>query len=188
MTNAAHLPWAAGVVYFAAMISAFACALACINASSRMLYSMGRYQFLHGSMGLVHKTHKTPYAAVFASSAIVLVLILALLPQGFLNGFGLTGTIATYGFVVVYLGVALCAPFDMKRGGVLKPQHVICSIIGAALMAFVIYSSVVPYPAAPFNWLPPAFAIYMIVGLVWFAVLKAKSPQILASIAMDMEG
>ena len=105
MTNAAHLPWAAAIVYFAAMISAFACALACLNAGSRMLYSMGRYQFLHGSMGLVHKTHKTPYVAIFTSAGITLVLLLALMPQGFLNGFGLTGTIATYGFVVVYLGV-----------------------------------------------------------------------------------
>jgi amino acid transporter len=188
MTNAAHLPWAAGVVYFAAMISAFACALACINASSRMLYSMGRYQFLHGSMGVVHKVHKTPYAAVLASSAIVLVVILALLPQGFLNGFGLSGTIATYGFVVVYLGVAVTAPMDMYRAGLMKAPHVICGVIGAVLMGFVIYSSVVPYPAAPYNWLPPVFAIYMAVGLVWFLALKRKSPQVLVSIANDMEG
>ena len=188
MTNKAGLPWAAGVVYFAAMISAFACALACINASSRMLYSMGRYQFLHGSMGLVHKVHQTPYMAVLASALITLVLVLLLLPQGFLNGFGLTGTIATYGFVVVYFGVCITAPVDMYRGGLLKPQHVISGAIGALLMAFVIYSSVMPYPAYPFNYLPPAFAIFMVIGAIWFAILRARSPQILASIARDMEG
>jgi len=188
MTNAAHLPWAAAIVYFAAMISAFACALACINAGSRMLYSMGRYQFLHGSMGLVHKIHKTPYMAIFMSAAIVLVLLLALMPQGFLNGFGLTGTIATYGFVVVYLGVCIVAPIDMYKGGEMKPQHVIAGIIGALLMGFVIYSSVFPYPAYPFNYLPPAFALYLVIGFIWFAILKSKSPQVLASIANDMEG
>ncbi len=188
MTNKAGLPWAAGVVYFAAMISAFACALACINASSRMLYSMGRYQFLHGSMGLVHKVHQTPHVAVLASAAITLVLVLLLLPQGFLNGFGLTGTIATYGFVVVYLGVCLTAPMDMHKAGLLKAQHVVCGAIGAFLMAFVIYSSVVPYPAYPFNYLPPAFAIFMVIGAIWFAVLRVRSPQILASIAQVMEG
>ncbi len=188
MTNAAHLPWAAGVVYAAAMISAFAAALACINAGSRMIYSMGRFQFLHSSMGIVHKVHKTPYAAVLASAAIVLVLFLALLPQGFLNGFGLGGTIATYGFVLVYLGVALAAPADMYKAGLLKAPHVICGIFGALLMVFVIYSSVVPYPAAPYNWLPPVFAVYMGIGLVWFLVLKSKSPQVLAAIATDMEG
>jgi amino acid transporter len=170
------------------MISAFACALACINASSRMLYSMGRYQFLHGSMGLVHKTHKTPHVAVLASAAITLVLVLALLPEGFLNAFGLTGTIATYGFVVVYFGISFTAPFDMYRGGVLKASHVIVGGLGVLLMGFVIYASVVPYPAAPFNALPPVFIGYMVIGAIWFAILKAKSPQVLASIANDMEG
>ena len=188
MTDKAGLPWAAGVVYFAAMISAFACALACINASSRMLYSMGRFQFLHGSMGLVHKTHKTPHMAVLASGVITLVLVLCLLPEGFLNAFGLTGTIATYGFVVVYFGVCVTAPVDAYRGGAGKPSQIVCGVLGGLLMAFVIYSSVVPYPAAPFNALPPAFAIWMVIGFVWFSILKAKSPTVLASIANDMEG
>ena len=188
MAAAAKLPWAGGVVYFAAMISAFACALACINASSRMLYSMGCFQFLHSSMGLVHKTHKTPFMAVLASAAITLILVLALLPEGFLNAFGLTGTIATYGFVVVYFGISLTAPVDLYRTGELKAPAVIVSAIGAFLMGFVIYASLVPYPAAPFNTLPPAFVIYMAIGLVWFLVLKAKNPQVLLSIANDMEG
>jgi amino acid transporter len=188
MTNKAGLPWAAGVVYFAALISAFACALACINASSRMLYSMGRYQFLHRSMGLVHATHKTPHVAVLFSALLVLVLFLALLPQGLLNGFGLTGTIATYGFVVVYLGVCLSMPVDLYRAGVMKIQHVIYGGLGAILMAFVIYASLVPYPAYPFNLLPPIFVVFMVVGAIWFAVLKSKSPETLRLIANDMEG
>jgi amino acid transporter len=189
MTAKAGLPWAAGVVYFAAMISAFACALACINAGSRMFYSMGRYQFIHGSMGLVHATHKTPYAAVFFSALVTLIIVVPLaIGQGFLNGFGLTGTIATYGFVLVYLGVCVTAPVDMYKGGMMKAQHVLSGFIGAALMAFVIYASLFPYPAAPFNWLPPIFVIYTVIGLIWFLVLKSKSPTILASIANDMEG
>jgi amino acid transporter len=139
-------------------------------------------------MGLVHKTHKTPHVAVLASALITLVLVLALLPEGFLNAFGLTGTIATYGFVVVYFGISLTAPVDMYRGGVLKASHVIIGALGVFLMGFVIYASLVPYPGAPFNVLPPVFAGYMIIGLIWFLILKAKSPQVLASIANDMEG
>ena len=188
MTSKAGLSWAAAVVYFAAMISGFACALACINASSRMLYSMGRYQFLHRSMGLVHGVHKTPHVAVLASAAIVLVLTLLLLPEGCLNGFGLTGTIATYGFVLVYLGVCVTAPVDLYRAGKLQAQHMLYGIVGTALMAFVIYGSVVPYPEAPYNWLPPIFVAYMVIGFIWFSILKSKSPQTLRLIAEDMEG
>lgn len=188
MTAKAGLPWAAGVVYFAAMVSAFACSLACINAGSRMLYSMGRYQFLHGSMGLVHRKHKTPYIAVLVSAVLVLLLVLALLPMGFLNGFGLTGTIATYGFVIVYFGVCVVAPIDLYRNRSLKLWHVVCGVCGAALMAFVAYSSMAPYPAAPYNWLPPAFLVFMVIGAIWFARLKTTAPQILTQIANDMEG
>jgi len=105
-----------------------------------------------------------------------------------LNAFGLTGTIATYGFVVVYFGISLTAPVDLYRTGELKAPAVIVSAIGAFLMGFVIYASLVPYPAAPFNTLPPAFAIYMVIGLIWFLVLKARNPTVLLSIANDMEG
>jgi amino acid transporter len=188
MTNAAHLPWAAGIVYFAASISAFACVLACINAGSRMMFSMGRFQFLHGSMGLVHKIHKTPYAAVLACTAITLLGILGLLGQGFLNAFNIGGTLSTYGFVVVYLGVSIAASLDVYRAGILKPFHVVSTIIAALLMGFVIYSSIFPWPTAPDQYLPQIFVGYIVVGLVWFLVLRAKSPQVLASIANDMEG
>jgi amino acid transporter len=188
MTAAAHLPWAAGVVYFAAMISAFACCLACLNAGSRMLYSMGRYQFLHGSMGLVHAVHKTPYAAVIASTAVVAIGFLALVPQTFLNEFNETGTLCTYGFVVVYFGVALTASVDMYKAGILKPWHIISTVIGGGIMVFVIYYSIFPWPAAPDQYLPEIFIAYALVGLVWFLVLKSKSPQVLLSIANDMEG
>jgi amino acid transporter len=189
MTNAAHLPWAAAVVYFAATISAFACTLACLNAGSRMIFSMSRYQFLHGSMGLVHKTHKTPYAALFASAAAILVGYLAVATsQGFVLSFDIFGTISTYGFVVVYLGVTIVSSLDVYKSGVLKPWHVISSVIGAALMLFVIYASVVPWPAAPCQYLPQVFIGYIAVGLAWFLYLKVKSPAVLAGIAQDLEG
>jgi amino acid transporter len=188
MTAAAHLPWAAAVVYFAASISSFACALACLNAGSRMVFSMGRYQFLHDSMGLVHSTHKTPYAAVLACAAVVLAGVLALVPQGFLNAFDETGTLCTYGFVVVYLGVALTASVDVYKAGILKPWHVLSTVIGALLMGFVIFSSIAPWPAAPCQYLPWIFLGYIAVGLAWFLVLRVRSPQVLASIASDMEG
>jgi hypothetical protein len=70
----------------------------------------------------------------------------------------------------------------------MKIQHVIYGVLGAALMAFVVYGSIVPYPAYPYNFLPPAFVIFMVIGAIWFAVLKGKSPETLRLIANDMEG
>src|SRR5450631_3381136 len=91
----AGLGWAALVVYFAAMISVFACCLASINAAARLLFSMGRYQFLHRSMGLVHDTHRTPHRAILLCGGLLAVICVAMLPAGFLDAFGYAGTFAS---------------------------------------------------------------------------------------------
>ncbi len=184
----AGLSWTAVIVYFAASISSFACGLACINAGSRLLYSMGRYQFFHGSMGMTHKTHQTPHFAVLLCGGIILVATLALIPAGFLNAFGWTGTFATFGFVLVYLAMCIAAPVELRKTGEMKVLNVLMGGAGVALMAFVFYGSVYPMPPYPFNILPYLFLVYMSVGAVWFGILKSRSPQVLATIQHDMEG
>jgi amino acid transporter len=184
----AGLGWASVVVYFAAMISVFACCLASINAAARLLFSMGRYQFLHRSMGLVHDTHRTPHRAILLCGAILATICLSLLPAGFLDAFGYAGTFASFGFVVVYFALCIVAPMDLRKSGEMKRLHVVIGVSGAALMSFVVIGSVYPVPEYPYNILPYLFFAYMAAGAIWFAVLKVKSPQTLASIQHDMEG
>ncbi len=184
----AGLGWTTLVVYFAAIISVFACCLASVNAASRLLFSMGKYQFLHRSMGLVHDTHRTPHRAILLCGFIVAAMGLALLPAGFLDAFGYAGTLASFGFVVAYFGLCLVVPVDLKKTQEMKSRHVIVALVGAALMLFVVVGSVYPVPAYPYNILPYLFFAYMTVGAIWFAMLKAKSPQTLESIQHDMEG
>ena len=70
----------------------------------------------------------------------------------------------------------------------MRLRHVIVGALGTALMLFVIFGSVYPVPAYPYNILPFLFFGYVGVGAVWFAVLKGRSPETLASIQHDMEG
>ena len=184
----AGLSWAALVVYFAAIISVFACCLASITAASRLLYSMGRYRFLHASLGLVHHTHGTPHRAVLTAGIITALMSLALLPVGYLDAFGYGGTLASFGFVLVYLALCIVAPLDLKRNGGLKMRHVLVGLFGTALMVFVMVGSVYPVPEYPYNLLPYFFFFYMAVGALWFFQLKRRSPEVLATIQHDMEG
>jgi amino acid transporter len=184
----AGLGWASAVVYFAAMISVFACCLASVNAAARLLFSMGKYQFLHRSMGLVHDTHRTPHRAILLCGGFLAFTCVAMLPAGILNAFGYTGTFASFGFVVVYLALCIVAPMDLRRSGEMKARHVITGIAGAALMLFVVFGSVYPVPDYPYNVLPYLFFAYMAIGGIWFLVLRTTSPQTLASIQHDMEG
>jgi amino acid transporter len=184
----AGLGWASAVVYFAAMISVFACCLASVNAASRLLYSMGKYQFLHHSMGLVHEVYRTPHRAILLCGALLGVICLGMAPAGFLAAFGYAGTFASFGFVVVYLMLCIVAPLDLRRSGAMRARHVLIGVLGTALMCFVVIGSVYPVPEYPYNILPYVFFAYMIAGALWFAALKARSPQTLASIQHDMEG
>jgi amino acid transporter len=188
MAAKAGLGWASAVVYFAAIISVFACCLASVNAAARLLFSMGKYQFLHRSMGLVHDTHFTPHRAILFCGAFLALTCLALLPAGILESFGYAGTFASFGFVVVYLALCIVAPMDLRRSGEMKPIHVLTGITGAALMLFVVFGSVYPVPEFPYNVLPYLFFVYMIIGGIWFMVLKSTAPHTLSSIQHDMEG
>jgi amino acid transporter len=183
----AGLPWASGVVYFAAMISVFACCLASINAAARLLFSMGKYRFLHRSMGLVHETHRTPHRAVLLCGGLLVVICLGMMPLGVLDAFGYAGTLASFGFVVVYLALCIVAPMDLRRSREMRPQHVLIGAVGAALMLFVIIGSVYPAPTYPYDRLPYFFLAYMVAGAVWFGTLKVQSPETLAAIQHDLE-
>lgn len=182
------LTWAPAIVYFAAMISVFACALASTNAASRLLFSMGKYRFLHGSMGRVHDKHRTPHRAILLCAGILAIASVAMVPAGLLTAFGCAGTFASFGFVVVYLALCIVAPMDLRRTREMKPRHLLFGAVGVALMMFVIFGSLYPVPAYPYNILPYLFFGYMAAGTAWFARLHARSPQVLTSIAHDMEG
>lgn len=183
----AGLGWTATVVYAAALISVFACALACVNAASRLLYSMGKYRFLHGSLGRVHATHLTPHRAILLCGALMACVGIALVPLGFLDAFGYAGTVASYGFVSVYLALCVVAPLDLRKTGEMRVRHVFIGLFGAALMSFVIAGSLYPRPAYPYDRLPYLFLAYLLVGAVWFTVLKRRSPQTLIAIRHDRE-
>src|SRR6202043_3298716 len=115
----------AAPVYFGATISSFACALASLNAFGRMLFSLGRYQFVHSSMGIVHQTRKTPYFALTVGAVINFLVCAAFAFNSETNPFGWYGTIASYGFIIVYFLCSVSAPIFLKRNGEAKPQDMI---------------------------------------------------------------
>ena len=183
----AHLAWAAGIVYFAATISVFACCLASINAGSRLIFSMGRYEFLPRRMGSVHARHQTPNVAIAAGAAFTLVACLLLGRLDPVDAFGYTGTFATFGFLVIYLLISVAAPLDLYRAGEARPRHLIVGTVGAVLMGFVIFGSLYPVPDYPYDLLPYLFALYLLFGAFLYGVVAARAPHARAGLAQDLE-
>ena len=187
LTTAAGFGWLAVIVYLAAAIGGFGCILASLNAGSRLLFSMARYGFLPVRLGALHPRHHTPHVAVLAGAGLVLAAALAVLPLGALLGFGLTGTFATLGFLLVYMGVCLVAPIDLRRSGGLGRGQALAALAGVIVIGFVMVGGVWPVPAAPYDVLPGLFALYMALGAGWFWWQGRRHPGALAAIETDLE-
>ncbi len=181
-------PYLTAFVYFGAAISSFACALASLNAFGRMLFSLGRYQFVHKSMGMVHSDHKTPHIALAFGAIVNFVVCAALSGAGAeTDTFGWYGTIASFGFIVVYLMCSICAPVYLKKLGLATAKDWFFGGLGVVLMVASVIGSLYPVPAYPMNLLPYIFLAYMVVGAIWFFILKFRAPQTLLGIEKDME-
>jgi amino acid transporter len=181
-------PLITAVVYFCGIISAFACALGALNAFGRLLYSLGRYQFVHQSMGMVHREHKTPHVALTLGAVVNFVLCAALINTGSeTDTFGFYGTFAAFGFIVVYCLCSACAPIYLKKLGEASVGRVVLGALGVVLMIGAFLGNVYPAPAFPLNLLPYIFVAYLLIGVLWFFVLKLRSPQTLLGIEKDLE-
>jgi amino acid transporter len=180
-------PLLTALVYFGATISSFACALASINSFARIMFSLGRYQFLHGAVGRVHATHQTPHIALLVGAVLNFVLVAAFSGFAELDTFGWYGTIASFGFIFVYLLCSIAAPAYLRRTREMTGGDVAMGVLGAVLMVLALFGSVYPVPAYPYNLLPYGFVAYMLVGAAWFGALKLRAPASLARIEHDME-
>jgi amino acid transporter len=171
-------------------LSFFACILGSINAAARVLYTLSIHGLFHGAAGNTHASNSTPHVAVTLVAVLALILALALTANGWgiLDGYGILGSIATYGFLVSYLLVSIGAPFYLRRQGLLKAHHVISALLAVALLAVAIVGVVYPVPAWPYNILPYVFLGLLGLGVAYFLLLRLVAPSRLEAVEADLLG
>ena len=176
------------LISIGAAISFFACVLASINAGARILFTLSRHGVLHASVGSAHTTNATPHVAVTLISILTFLIPLGLLVAGIsiTDGYAYLGTIATFGFLLVYILVAIAAPVYLYRLGQLQTRHVVISVIAVLFMLVPIAGSLYPIPPPPFNLLPYLFLLLLLLGAAWLAVLWQRSPQVIDEIGQDL--
>lgn len=176
------------LISIGAAISFFACVLASINAGARILFTLSRHGVLHASVGSAHTTNATPHVAVTLISILTFLIPLGLLVAGIsiTDGYAYLGTIATFGFLLVYILVAIAAPVYLYRLGELQTRHVVISVIAVLFMLVPIAGSLYPIPPPPFNLLPYLFLLLLLLGAAWLAVLWQRSPQVIDEIGQDL--
>jgi amino acid transporter len=192
------LGWLAPVMDIAIAISLFACTLACINASARMAFAMAHDGMGVGALTRAHDTHRTPHVAMWVVSIpmILASIIPVLAGASAVELTGWVGTVATFGFMLAYALVSLAAPVYLNRLGISNPLAVVVGAIGVLSMAFVFWANWLPqlipggvFPplTGAFVWLPYIFIAWVLIGLVWYFVVRTRSPQVARQLGTRFE-
>jgi amino acid transporter len=182
--------WGAGwwLVVVAIINSAVSAGLACANAASRVMYTMGRAGTLPASFGRIHPRHRTPaFAIAFVQlSGIAAILLVGLLLQPDYI-FGFLETIATLAVIVLYAMANLALTRYMRREQRAKFtvwQHVMVPWMATMALLPVLVVTVYPQPSWPYNITPYLFFAALLVGFAYMQWRESRHPGALSRAAM----
>jgi amino acid transporter len=182
-----------GIGFFAYILdigiicSMFACTLACINAGSRLIYSMARDGIGHSTMGNIHRARSTPHIAIAVAAVpmIAIPIVTTIVNESAVNATGWVGTVATFGFMLGYALVGIGAPIFLRRAGVPATLAWVLGLLGAAIMVFVFWANWLPqtipgniFPSltGAYVWLPYIFLAWTAIGIVYYAIWQRRNP------------
>jgi amino acid transporter len=160
------------------MITMLSCTLACVTAAARVLFLMSHNGLVTWRLNGVHEHNGTPHVAVVATAVATIFLSIPL-SAGRVSGetiYDWMGSLATYGFLVVYALVAVALPLYLKRRQKVTYPAIALSVLAVAAMALVLAGTLYPVPEAPKNWLPYIFLLYLAVA-AGFNGWQARQPK-----------
>ncbi len=176
-----HALWGAGwwVVVLALINSAVAVGLACTNAASRVMYTMGRTHTLPARFGRIHPIHCTPTFAIgfvqLAGMTAILLVGVLLRPDYI---FGFLETMATLAVIVLYVMANLALTRYMlreQRAQFNVWKHAIVPWIGTLALLPVLFVTVYPEPEWPYKLTPYLFLVLLVAGFAYMKWRQAKS-------------
>ncbi len=158
------------IIDIGALVSLFACTLACITAAARVLLLMSHGGLTHGSLRVTHARNETPGRAVIVTgiAAVLPVAVLAARGARGLDVYGWMGSLGTYGFIVAYGLTCLALPRYLRNHGVYRPGAQIIPWLTCFVMLLALVGNLYPVPEGAYGKLPLIFLGYLALGLLWF--------------------
>lgn len=159
-----------------AVCSAFSVCLACITTAGRIAYAMADAGVFPALFARIEPKHDTPNVAVTIVTATTLAVALVALAFGVapIDVFNNCGTLSSFGFILIYLLIAIAAVVYCKRLGVLRPIDAIVSGIATLLLLLAAVTLFYPVPAPPQRWFGYFFLAFLAAGWLWFRFKKAS--------------
>jgi amino acid transporter len=178
-----HLAEKAGVaplgiaIDFGALISMFACVLACATAAARVLLRMAHGGLLPKLLESTNKKHGTPGPAVVLSAALMFAATAGMQLRAFTGSdmYDLLGSLSVFGFLTVYALVALALPFARRAVG--QHSHLLAAISIFTVLVLVLIAvfdlrSTADELHARIPWI---YLAYIAAGIVWYALRRKRA-------------
>jgi amino acid transporter len=158
-------------------LSCYACALAALNAGSRVVYAMARDRLLPAPLGWIHAVNATPGRGVLVLAGVAGVVPTVLIARGLslANGMDYLMQVASFGFIGGYLLVTLAAPWYLRRAGAPWRGQAALSAPAFAVLGAVLALSVYPLPDPPVRYLPLSFAALLLAGTAISAWVRRRA-------------
>jgi amino acid transporter len=187
LANRNGVHWLSYLVDIGIIVATFAVIIATINLVARVVFTLARERLLPPTLARVGRTTKTPVLPIILLAGFGLALALWVVstsstPVVFTGPFF---TLAGFFAIAEYFIVSIGGAVYLARIRDLHPLDVIAGVISAGGMAYVLYSSYVPFPPYPDSIIAWMFLAIMVAGGVTYAVLRGH-PQILDRIGRSV--
>ena len=180
-----HKLWGAAwwLVVLAIINSAVGAGLACTNAASRVMYTMGQTGTLPAAFGRIHPVHRTP------TFAIAFLQVCGFVPVLLVGSAAATGGHLQFSGHHCYAGRDCAVRDGEPRANRLRSprtpaalQHMAPRggpVDGNARLVPVFFVTVYPVPAWPYNITPYCFAVIFVAGIGYMYWLRSRDPKAL---------
>lgn len=178
------------LISIGALISFWACFLACTNSGARILFTMSQHGIFNSFLGDTHDTNKTPHVAITLAAIIATIIPLILIGfgSGLFEIYGWVGTIATYGFILLYTLISIAAPVYLYHEKELKTKDIILAAGSVLVLLIPIIGSIYANAqAAPYSWFIFIFIGWLVLGVIWLLLRKLKSPNVSSEVTNHIE-
>lgn len=162
---------------FGALVSMFACVLACATAGARVLMKMAHAGLLPKVFERTSKKHGTPVPAIVLSIGLMLCATAAMALGAFTGSemYDLLGSLSVFGFLTAYALVALALPFARRAVG--QHSHVVAvvSVITVLVLILIAIFDLRSTSDAVHARIPYIYLGYIAVGIGWYAMRRKRT-------------
>jgi amino acid transporter len=188
LATRAGLPSFGLIMEIGAMVSNFACVLACTTAAARVLLRMARSGLIPEFLQRTSARLNSPTTATVLASLLMFAGTtgMALRNVTGYDMYDLAGSLAVFGFLTAYALVAVAVPFATREDGLISPLAAVIGPITVLVMILITALDIRSSADAAHARIPYLYLAYLAVGLgVYF--VRRRQHQWLPETAAEPE-